>query len=204
MPWQPLAPHTSTPMASQDTGVQNPERKRRLEAAGECPICIKPFIEKVYQCREGHVLCERCSYFVENCPVCRIPLQPEIRNRVLEEIGVLDPSEEVEIFQTRKDARDEELFGVLAKTRNARKELADAQKELEQAQRRVAAVRTETEDELGLTTLQKKSKVAEGVFGFLETLRKIDPHIKATPEVVSMLNEWKTRALAEALAAKKL
>lgn len=53
-----------------------------------CPICFEVHQGKVFQCKNGHVICEKCSDSVKNCPQCRIPFtgKSKIRNRALEEI----------------------------------------------------------------------------------------------------------------------
>jgi hypothetical protein len=68
-----------------------------------------------------------------------------------------------------------------------------------QAEQGQGAARMEIDDNPVLTTLQKKSKVAEGVFCFLETMSKFAPSMQATPEEITMLNQWRTRTVAEAL-----
>merc|ERR1719178_187452 len=59
----------------------------------ECPVCLElawpP--KKIYQCREGHIICEECkgNPALKVCPMCRIPLanNPTSRNRQLEELA---------------------------------------------------------------------------------------------------------------------
>ena len=43
----------------------------------ECPICLDmPKVgQKIFQCRNGHTLCESCSERVTYCPTCRHPLE---------------------------------------------------------------------------------------------------------------------------------
>lgn len=59
----------------------------------ECPICFNEMISpiKIFQCSEGHVLCEKCFKSISEsnkvCPFCRIDIVTKpIRNRHLEEI----------------------------------------------------------------------------------------------------------------------
>eukprot|EP01083_Nonionella_stella_P070420 188385_1 len=54
----------------------------------ECPVCLESFNSKIYQCCEGHVVCEECKIKIpspKKCPSCRKPLG-DIRNRVLEDL----------------------------------------------------------------------------------------------------------------------
>jgi len=59
----------------------------------ECPVCLElawpP--KKIYQCREGHIICEECkgNPALKVCPMCRIPLANNLtsRNRQLEELA---------------------------------------------------------------------------------------------------------------------
>jgi len=59
----------------------------------ECPVCLElawpP--KKIYQCREGHIICEECKSnpALKVCPMCRIPLANNLtsRNRQLEELA---------------------------------------------------------------------------------------------------------------------
>jgi len=39
----------------------------------ECPVCLSQFnsYSRVFQCSEGHFVCEKCNPRVEHCPVCR-------------------------------------------------------------------------------------------------------------------------------------
>jgi hypothetical protein len=47
--------------------------------------------KKIYQCREGHIICEECkgNPALKVCPMCRIPLANNLtsRNRQLEELA---------------------------------------------------------------------------------------------------------------------
>ena len=59
----------------------------------ECPICFNEMksSQKIYQCQNGHILCEECfNRIIEGtklCPFCKIDIATNpIRNRALEEI----------------------------------------------------------------------------------------------------------------------
>ncbi len=41
-----------------------------------CPVCLDvPQNCKIFQCQNGHLICERCYEQVTNCPICRTGLQ---------------------------------------------------------------------------------------------------------------------------------
>jgi hypothetical protein len=56
-----------------------------------CPICMNPYYDcNIYQCREGHVICEPCHnklLGIKKCPECRIPYSDTIRCRALEQLS---------------------------------------------------------------------------------------------------------------------
>ena len=98
------APKHNTPTSSMTT-VQ-------WERINECPLCLKVYTGKVFQCIWGHVLCECCLHQITNprkCPSCRQLLLPLVRNRALENMAVLDHEEKLEIFEERKGARLAEI-----------------------------------------------------------------------------------------------
>lgn len=50
-----------------------------------CPICFELLVGQVFQCVNGHVICEKCVKSVLSCPQCRIEYNgAPIRVRVLE------------------------------------------------------------------------------------------------------------------------
>lgn len=59
----------------------------------ECPVCLEiawpP--KKIYQCREGHIVCDTCKANpnLKTCPMCRISFSNNLtsRNRSLEELA---------------------------------------------------------------------------------------------------------------------
>jgi len=97
---------------SNDIDKRKLESKPNMDLAGllECPICtdiIKPPLQ-IWQCPEGHTICETCSNRpeLEVCPQCRMNLQGRMsRCRVLEELSRRSfPSENIE---TPNDTRDQ-------------------------------------------------------------------------------------------------
>lgn len=53
----------------------------------KCPVCFEPVYPPILQCANGHVFCSRCSPSLQDrCPLCRIALNPPIRNRCLEAV----------------------------------------------------------------------------------------------------------------------
>merc|ERR1712098_832732 len=67
--------------------------KQDLSYILQCPVCLdncKPPLQ-IWQCREGHILCESCFSRPElkTCPQCRMSLQGNVsRSRVLEELAM--------------------------------------------------------------------------------------------------------------------
>jgi len=53
----------------------------------ECPICMENFTDKIYQCKNGHMICEQCISQLEKqeCPTCMVSIVDRIRNRFAEE-----------------------------------------------------------------------------------------------------------------------
>ncbi|ODM92660.1 E3 ubiquitin-protein ligase Siah2 [Orchesella cincta] len=52
-----------------------------------CPICFETPEKEIYQCVNGHTICNICSENINECPQCREPYGPKkIRNRALEQI----------------------------------------------------------------------------------------------------------------------
>ena len=73
--------------------------KQRVVAQNEededqfaCPVCLellRPPL-RIFQCPEGHILCENCKEnpAIVHCPQCRVPLERNCsRNRALEEVA---------------------------------------------------------------------------------------------------------------------
>ena len=60
-----------------------------IEAELECPICFELSRPPIYQCPEGHIICNTCRPRVSKCPVCRFVFQgmPDIRNRFIEKLA---------------------------------------------------------------------------------------------------------------------
>ena len=58
----------------------------------DCPICMDEMKSlKIFQCAEGHILCEKCYEKICNttklCPFCKVDVSAQpIRNRILENI----------------------------------------------------------------------------------------------------------------------
>ena len=52
----------------------------------ECPICIEVRADcHIYQCSNGHIVCQECYKGISTCPICRTQLPREgMRNRVAE------------------------------------------------------------------------------------------------------------------------
>lgn len=72
--------------------VVNTEKdSKEIPAECTCPICLQVFRRQVYQCRNGHVICDKCVISVGQgkCPQCRVKLKVKgsfIRNLLLEKL----------------------------------------------------------------------------------------------------------------------
>ncbi len=52
---------------------------------GECPVCFRIPRANIYQCVNGHSICDICSTKVTACPTCRAP-EVKIKNRLAESL----------------------------------------------------------------------------------------------------------------------
>lgn len=53
----------------------------------KCPICFEIPEKEIFQCQNGHTICDICIQSLSLCPQCRIELgTSKIRNRGLEEL----------------------------------------------------------------------------------------------------------------------
>ncbi|KAG0536807.1 hypothetical protein BDA96_03G094600, partial [Sorghum bicolor] len=53
--------------------------------AFECPICLSLFEGSIFQCKNGHAVCDACRVRIHGtCPSCREPVVGDIRCRALE------------------------------------------------------------------------------------------------------------------------
>ena len=39
-------------------------------------------VEDIFQCADGHLACSRCSARLNKCPICRIPVDPDLEKRI--------------------------------------------------------------------------------------------------------------------------
>jgi len=53
----------------------------------KCPICFEVPEKEIYQCLNGHTVCDSCCTDLKLCPQCREPYgSKKSRNRALEQI----------------------------------------------------------------------------------------------------------------------
>lgn len=76
----------SSPQLSKGMSLEGLNIEKELE----CPICFELSRPPIYQCPEGHIICNDCRPKVSRCPVCRFVFQgtPDIRNRFIERLAV--------------------------------------------------------------------------------------------------------------------
>ena len=66
---------------------QNSKRISDLMTMLECPVCMDTADRApIYQCPEGHLLCESCNGRLLDCPQCGHALM-NARNRIAEELA---------------------------------------------------------------------------------------------------------------------
>merc|ERR1719410_1373285 len=56
----------------------------RLQTNLECPICVETASSPIYQCKEGHLICNVCVQKIARCPMCREDGPVNVRNRYAE------------------------------------------------------------------------------------------------------------------------
>jgi len=57
----------------------------------ECPVCLElPKSSPIYQCPNGHIVCNICHKKLHFCPQCREPLG-KYRSRIAEELMNFEP-----------------------------------------------------------------------------------------------------------------
>ncbi|CAG7837009.1 unnamed protein product [Allacma fusca] len=65
------------------------------ESEYECPICFDELSTPIFQCYEGHLLCQICIEKVTTCPFCKEQIPPRrIRNREIEKVISLSTEKE--------------------------------------------------------------------------------------------------------------
>ena len=66
----------------------------------ECPVCLDTADSPpIYQCPEGHLLCQRCNQRLVDCPQCGHALMNS-RNRIAEDLAIkLQVRDFLSIFQ---------------------------------------------------------------------------------------------------------
>lgn len=59
-----------------------------IKSLFECPICFDYAVPPIYQCQNGHLVCQSCSSRITHCPTCRVPTSnPAIRNLQLDRLA---------------------------------------------------------------------------------------------------------------------
>lgn len=53
----------------------------------ECPVCLEPIASTIFQCCNGHLVCEVCIKSMQKCGVCREEFPAKlIRNLAMESL----------------------------------------------------------------------------------------------------------------------
>lgn len=59
-----------------------------IKSLFECPICFDYATPPIYQCQNGHLVCNACSIKINQCATCRVPISmPSIRNLQLDRLA---------------------------------------------------------------------------------------------------------------------
>lgn len=59
-----------------------------IKSLFECPICFDYAVPPIYQCQNGHLVCQGCFTKITHCPTCRVPISdPSIRNLQLDRLA---------------------------------------------------------------------------------------------------------------------
>lgn len=64
---------------------KNPNINWDMLSEMECPVCFDYMLSPIYQCTNGHSICEPCKSRLTECPVCKNKFQ-ETKNFVLEKM----------------------------------------------------------------------------------------------------------------------
>lgn len=67
---------------------RSPQFMPDIRSLFECPICFDYAVPPIYQCQNGHLVCQGCSQKITHCPTCRVPVaKPSIRNLQLDRLA---------------------------------------------------------------------------------------------------------------------
>lgn len=67
---------------------RSPQIACDIKSLFECPICFDYAVPPIYQCQNGHLVCQTCSNKITHCPTCRVPIsEPSIRNLQLDRLA---------------------------------------------------------------------------------------------------------------------
>lgn len=74
----------NAPEAASET-KQKSSSEFSVEPEIECVVCVEPMLGPIFQCRNGHCVCDTCYGRMTQCGMCRVKLErPGIRCRLLE------------------------------------------------------------------------------------------------------------------------
>ena len=79
---------SSLELLSDSNNEQPSEELREIARELECPVCMNVAKPPIYQCEEGHIICQQCKPNLENCPSCNKKYsEPTIRCRFAEKLS---------------------------------------------------------------------------------------------------------------------
>lgn len=82
-------PNIQNNNGSQSTSFKSPQiLSSEIKSLFECPICFDYATPPIYQCQNGHLVCQGCSSKITHCPTCRVLIsKPSIRNLQLDRLA---------------------------------------------------------------------------------------------------------------------
>lgn len=85
------AGHVKLELLEEDEVVDKPETAETVLTAAksylDCPVCYDTLVSPIYQCQNGHIICNNCIEKLAQCGECRVTLAgARIRNVALENI----------------------------------------------------------------------------------------------------------------------
>ncbi|TRY75360.1 hypothetical protein TCAL_00586 [Tigriopus californicus] len=82
--WKTLQDDATPESASAETPILA-DAKFSVEPEIECIVCVEPMLGAIFQCCNGHCVCNTCFERMTHCAMCRVKLhRPGIRCRLLE------------------------------------------------------------------------------------------------------------------------
>ena len=93
--WHTLSVLQETPVGRETIGMTDTKitlSELQVKEDLNCPVCWEtPKSAPVFQCPNGHLVCNQCHPKLQKCPICQVPLA-KIRSLICEQLLALAPS----------------------------------------------------------------------------------------------------------------